>query len=785
MTLPVAIFVVLLLAALAAPLQRRLGRAARWLLAAGPAALFFWLLAQTPAVLRGETLQYAYAWVPQLNIAFALQLDGLNLLFALLVTGIGALVIVYNADYLRGYDTLGRFQAYTLLFMAAMLGVVLANDLISLFVFWELTSISSYLLIGFYHERESSRYGALKALLITGGGGLALLAGLILIGIVSGSMEISEVMTRGADLREHALYAPILLLVLAGAFTKSAQAPFHIWLPDAMQAPAGASAYLHSATMVKAGIYLLARMHPALGGTELWLYIVSLTGLATMLIGAYLAFAQNDLKALLAYSTISSLGWITALIGLGTGAAIKAALVAVLAHALYKAALFLLVGVIEFTTGTRDMRELGGLFRALPVTGALMIVALASMAGLPPLFGFIAKETLFEAALAVPAGTILDWLAPAVAVGAAIVTLGYSLFVALAVFAGPRKELAKAPRDPSWTMLLAPGALGALTIGLAIPPLLNGAVTPLMQAATAASLGETYDFLLYLWHGFNLPFILTLIAIGLGAALYFVAVPLRRWQAGWPARIQTGFLYDRALAALNRTAVGVTNLFQTGVLSRYLMMILLAMILLVGYALVSAGGGMPMPIITRNMPLYEVIAAVLMIAASLSVALERARLGAIAALGAVGFLMTLFFVVYSGPDLAITQLLVETLSVLLLLIVFYFLPRFFEERSPRLKRLRDVAIAGGVGFIMTMLTSMALAQRPSERLAPVADFYLDMSLPAGFGENVVNVILVDFRALDTLGEITVLVVALLGVFSLIKLRRTDHRLKPPQETEES
>lgn len=785
MNLALAIFALLLLAALAAPMQRLLGRATRWLLAAGPATLFLWLLAQSSAVSSGQFVQFRYEWVPQLNVSFALGLDGLSLLFALLVSGIGALVLVYSADYLAGDETLGRFQAYTLLFMAAMLGVVLAADLISLYVFWELTSISSYLLIGFYHERESSRYGALKALLITSSGGLAMLGGFVLIGLVTGSMEISEILARGDLLRADGLYIPALLLVLAGAFTKSAQAPFHIWLPDAMQAPAGASAYLHSATMVKAGIYLLARLHPALGGTEAWLIIVGLVGLATMLIGAYLAFTQNDLKALLAYSTISTLGWIVALIGLGSGLALKAAFVALLAHALYKASLFLLVGVIEHETGTRDMREVGGLLRLMPVTAVIMFIALASLAGLPPLLGFLAKETLFEAVLAAPQQAFLSVLAPVVAVGAAILTLGVSLLVAFRVLLGRPKETPKTAHDPAWTMLLAPGILVFLSIILALPPFLGRAVTPLIAGATTTSYGAAYEVSLALWHGVNLPFILTIVAIVSGTALYLIAAPLRRWLAGWPSRVQVGFIYDGAISLLNRGAVRVTHLFQTGVLSDYLIMILATMILLVGYALVSVGGTIPTTPLFQNAPLYEAVAAILLIVASLSVALQRARLGAIAATSAIGLLMTLFFVVYSGPDLALTQLLVETLAVILLLIVFYFLPQFFEERSPRLARLRDMMIAGGVGGIVTLLTLMSIAQRPGERLAPVSDYYLNMSLPGGFGENVVNVILVDFRAFDTLGEITVLVIALLGAFGLIKLRLTDPRLPEIEEQEES
>jgi multicomponent Na+:H+ antiporter subunit A len=772
-----ALFSVFLLALLTVPVYRWLGSRATWLLSGATALLFAWFLFQASAVSDGYALAVSYPWIPRLNAAFALRLDGLSLLFALLVTGIGAVIILYGGYYLDKSD-LSRFQAYMFLFMGSMLGVVLSDDLITLFVFWELTSVSSYLLIGFNHEDERARYGALKALLITGGGGLAMLAGFVLLGVAADTFRIGEVATQ-TTLAGHPLYTAFLLLILLGAFTKSAQMPFHIWLPDAMTAPTPASGYLHSATMVKAGIYLLARLQPALGGTDLWHLTVGIVGLVTMLVAAYLAFGQNDLKALLAYTTISSLGWAVALIGMGSSYALKAAVVVILAHSVYKAALFLLVGIIEHETGTRDLRELGGLRRALPVTAGIAALVTMSMAGLPPLFGFLAKETLFEAALtATPDVLPALWVVGAALI-MAIFAVAYSLLFYAGAFFGPAPEGFEKVHEPSWPMLLGPAILAALSLLMALPPL-RTALTGLLEAAASQSYGAPVSVALALWHGINTPLLLTIAAVTAGVVLWVARRPVRRLQAGGLARLQLDVLYDGSITLLNRVATGLTARFQTGTLSDYLLTILLAMIVLVTYAMATGTGTITIPTSLEGIPAFELLAAILMIMSAIAVAATATRLGAIAALGIVGFLMTLFFVIYSGPDLALTQLMVETLTVILLLLVFYFLPRVFEDRSPRLVRWRDIGIAAGVGTLVTLLTLMVVPTAggapPSEFLGlTIREFYLQQSVPAAFGENVVNVILVDFRALDTLGEITVLVIAVLGVFALVKLRLNDER----------
>jgi multicomponent Na+:H+ antiporter subunit A len=460
-----------------APFLYRVARAkASWTIAALPLGLFTFFASLAGRIAAGQPVTVSYAWVPTLDVNLSFRLDGLSLLFSLLITGIGALIVIYAGGYLAAHHHLGRFYAYLALFMASMLGLVLADNVITLFVFWELTSLSSYLLIGFDHEREAARSAALQALLVTGVGGLAMLAGLLLLGRAAGSLELSNVLGAGEAIRAHPLYLAILLLILAGAFTKSAQFPFHFWLPSAMEAPTPVSAYLHSATMVKAGVYLLARLSPVLGGTEAWIAIVTLTGAATMLVGAAKALLETDLKRILAYSTVSVLGMLTLLLGIGTPRAIEAAMVYLLAHALYKGALFLVAGAVDHETGTREATRLGGLRRAMPITAVAAAAAAVSMVGLPPLFGFIAKELLYEA----------TWGAPDLAlVITGVTVLSNTLLMAVAVvvgiqpFAGQAVSTPKKPHEAPWTLWLGPALLGGLG--------LIGGLFPQVAASTRSS----------------------------------------------------------------------------------------------------------------------------------------------------------------------------------------------------------------------------------------------------------------------------------------------------------
>jgi multicomponent Na+:H+ antiporter subunit A len=746
--------------ALAAPgLYRLTGRAAGWVLALLPLALTAYFVSFLEPVASGEVYRSRHDWVPSLGVSLSFTLDGLSLLFALLITGVGALVLVYAGGYLAGHPLLGRLYAFLLTFMASMLGLVLSDNVLTLFVFWELTSISSYLLIGFDHERREARAAALQALLVTGGGGLALLAGLLLLGHAGGSLELSALLTQGDRLRSHPLYAPALVLILLGAFTKSAQFPFHFWLPGAMEAPTPVSAYLHSATMVKAGVYLLARLSPALGGTDAWVWALSVGGGITMLVGAWMALVQSDLKRVLAYSTVSALGTLTLLLGLGGPLATPAAVAYLLGHALYKGALFLVAGSLDHETGTRDADRLGGLRRAMPVTALAAGAAALSMAGLPPLFGFVAKELSYEAAQNAPA-----WVAAA-AVAANVPLVAVAALAGIRPFLGRTVPIPRPAHEAPPSLLLGPVVLAGLGIAFGLWPGLGA--ESLVSAASTAILGTPVGAHLALWHGLTPALALSAATLAGGVGAYWGRGLLRRVASRWEGAARWGPAgwYELALRGLSGAAVGLTGVLQSGYLRYYLMITVAATVGLTGYALTTSG---PLTVAVNwsDLRFYEAGLAVLILLATLAAILLRSRLAAIAALGVVGYGVALVFVLFGAPDLAMTQFLVETLTVILFVLVFYHLP---ESRmvSETVARWRDAALAVAVGAVMTALV---LVGTP-EHYPSISAFFVENSVPRGHGRNVVNVILVDFRGFDTLGEITVLAVAAVGVYALLKLRR--------------
>jgi multicomponent Na+:H+ antiporter subunit A len=748
--------------ALAAPgLDRLTGRAAGWLLALLPLALTVYFASFLGVVASGESVRARYDWAPSLGVSLSFTLDGLSLLFALLISGVGALILVYAGGYLTGHPQLGRLYAFLLMFMASMLGLVLSDNLLALFVFWELTSISSYLLIGFEHQRGKARAAALQALLVTGGGGLALLAGLLLLGQAGGSLELSTLLGRGEQLRAHPLYLPALLLILLGAFTKSAQFPFHFWLPGAMEAPTPVSAYLHSATMVKAGVYLLARLSPALGGTDAWVGIVSIAGGITMLTGAWMALVQSDLKRILAYSTVSALGTLTLLLGLGGSLAVQAAMAYLLGHALYKGTLFLVAGALDHETGTRDVDSLGGLGRVMPLTAVAAGVAALSMAGLPPLFGFIGKELSYEAVLHAP---VAVWAA-ASAVAANVALVAVAGLVGFRPFLGKSASTPRSPHEAPLSLLLGPLTLAGLGVAFGVWPGLGA--ESLMSGASTSVFGTPAGVHLALWHGLTPALGLSVVTLAGGAAAYASRGFLRRVASRWgrAARWGPARWYELALKGLQGLAVGQTRLLQSGYLRYYLMITVAVTAGLAGYA-VAARGPLNVVVNWSDLRFYEVGLAVLILLATLAAILLKSRLAAIAALGVVGYGVALIFVLFGAPDLAMTQFLVETLTVILFVLVFYHLP---ESRivSGRVARWRDAAVAVAVGAVMTVLV---LAGTP-ENYPSISAYFVENSVPRGHGRNVVNVILVDFRGFDTLGEITVLSVAAVGVYALLKLRR--------------
>lgn len=738
-------------------------RPGRWLAATVPAASFAYFLSLAPGIGDGDVVTFQRDWIPSLGIAFALRVDGLGLLMALLVSGMGAIVVLYAGEYLRGKPGIGRFMAYLFGFEASMLGLVLAADLITLFVFWELTSITSFLLISFETEKPAARKAATQALLVTGGGGLALLAGFALIGIEAGTYDIARV-TRGAGgLTESGWYLAILVLVLAGAFTKSAQFPFHFWLPGAMAAPTPVSAYLHSATMVKAGVYLLARLHPALGGTTEWTFALTTFGAVTMVVGAYVAVHQRDLKLILAYSTVGALGLLVLLLGIGTSLAIKAAVVFLLAHALYKGALFLAAGSIDHGAGTRDIGELGGLARAMPFTAGALAIGAVSLAGFGPVLAFIGKEAALDAALHFDRTGELAVLAAIVAGGALFAVAAAMLIrVLIGALRAPH-----APHESPPEMLVGPLLLCAGSVVFAVAPgMIAGDV---VSPAAAAIAGEPVKIKLALWHGFNTALLLSLGSIGLAAATLWGGPRIRPLSdrlvnAAGPFR--PGDLYDASLLNLNRVARQQTRLLQNGYLRLYLVVTLATAVTLVAAA-IAVRGGVALGDSYGDLAFYEiVIAGVIITGAGLAIRAND-RLTAVAALGAVGFGVALVYAFFGAPDLALTQFLVETLTVLLFVLVFYRLPRLADVSAVS-TRVRDAVLAISAGALMSVLVLASITQTSDHSLA---QYFAETSKPLAYGRNVVNVILVDFRALDTLGEIIVIAVAALGVVAMLKLKR--------------
>ena len=753
------LWVILIAAGLAPGVSRMVGSRGGWLLALVPAGVAVCLLQQWPAVVNQQNVSAAVDWVPSLHLMVSLRLDGLSLLFGLLVTGIGALVLVYAGAYLKGDERLGRLWMFLLLFMAAMLGVVLADNLLTLFIFWELTSITSYLLIGFNSDRPESRASALQALLVTGGGGLLLLPGLLLLGFAGQSFEISELLNHADQIQQHAFYGPMLVLILLGAFTKSAQFPFHFWLPDAMAAPTPISAYLHSATMVKAGVYLVARLHPVLGGTAEWFWMVAPIGTATMVLGAVLALRATDLKQILAYATISVLGTLMMLLGIGTEATLTAALVLLVAHALYKGGLFMMAGAVDHAVHQRDIRLLGGLRSVMPATCGAALLAGISMAGILPTFGFIAKETWYEA---VGSQASVPYLVASVLSNIGLVAAAG--MVCITPFFGRQTDAAQQAHEGGPALWGPPVVLGIAGFCLGLLP---GPFSELLAAGSTAIAGQDVSVKLKLWHGVNAALLLSLLTLAGGFLLYWqrhrlagVITATDRFMPWGPAGA-----YRWLLKSVNQLARGQTAILQNGYLRYYLLMMVGLTVFSVWMAL---GGELsshldPMPFDFR---IHEVMLAGLILMSAVVAVRAKTWLLSVGALGIAGYAVAGIFVLFGAPDLAMTQFVIETLTVFLFVMAFSRLPDFRRLSSVHTRR-RDALIAVVAGGTITMLLLFAMTVRSDH---PISAYYAAHSVPEAHGRNVVNVILVDFRALDTLGEITVLSIAAIGVYSLLMLR---------------
>ena len=745
----VLILLLLLLGAALGPLSARLPEKAWPWTVPVPAGMAFLLLGT--GNLSGVTLP----WIPSLGIEIVLRSGGISLLMALLVTGIGTLILLYATEYMRGHPQAARLFTLLYAFMLAMTGLILSDHLLVLFVFWELTSVTSYLLIGFNHADPTARRNALQSLLVTGLGGLALLGGLILMREAGGSWLISDMVSGGIHLGTHPLYGPMLVLVLIGALTKSAQFPFHFWLPNAMSAPTPVSAYLHSATMVKAGVFLLAILHPILGGTTAWTLSLTLTGATTLLVGGIFGLRETDLKRILASTTLAVLGLLVLLIGLGTQQAMLAMVLFLTAHALYKATLFMVAGAVDHATGTRDVRQLGGLARAMPFLTALAALAALSKMGLPPFVGFIGKEYVYKASLYLDHPILVSGIL--LAGNALLVAL--ALKVAILPFWGARPATVPGhPHDPGPAMLAGPAILAALGCLVGVMP---GVLEPLASSALRDLLGRDVPAVINLWEGFNLPLLLSVLTVACGLLFFWFHKHLRATISSIPAP-SAAAAYEALLAGILRMAEWQTRLLQSGYLRRYLAIILTATTLLIANKLWRYGG-IELPSGTRFPDPGVLVVGILILAGILLAIITERRLAALLGLGLVGFGIAYLFAWFSAPDLAVTQILVETLTVALFAWVIHKLPAF-RDFSNRRTKLLDAAVAGLAGILVTLLVlkSKALEISPS-----ISETLSAWSGPEAHGSNVVNVILVDFRALDTWGEITVLAIAALGVWALL------------------
>ncbi|MFM7349584.1 MAG: monovalent cation/H+ antiporter subunit A [Erythrobacter sp.] len=720
------------------------------------------------AILAGPALTASppaasWSWVPALGLDLTLRVDSLGWMFALLILGIGLLVVIFAHAYLYKGEYTGRFFASLMLFQGAMLGIVIAGNVLLLLVFWEMTSLASFLLIGFWQHKAEARQGARMALAVTGGGGLALIGGMVLLGLAAGSFDLAAILARGDIVKASPLYPAILGLILLGCFTKSAQFPFHFWLPHAMAAPTPVSAYLHSATMVKAGVFLLARLWPVLAGTELYTTVVTTTGLFTMLLGAKVALFRHDLKSILAYSTISQLGMLVMLLGFSREAAAMAAVLHILNHAAFKAALFMSAGIVEHETGTRDIRRLGGLAKAMPITALIATLAAASMAGLPPLGGFISKEAmLYETPKLALFG--LPWLLPVLATLGATFSVAYSLRLAGHLFFGRPREQEPFARahDPGAGMWASPALLTTLAVLLGIAPMALAA--PLVAAATGAVTGSAPpEVELGLWHGVNLALILSTIAVAAGALLF--------WQHGRLLAIwertplpDAKLMFDRVMRLADtwvRKAIVATQTprLQTMLFASFAVTLLLVIDgAMAGGVLTGTRAGL-----AANTP--GVAAWVLLIAATAAVVNDSAnRFRVLIYVSVIGLVVCLAFVQFSAPDLALTQISVEVVTVLLLLLALNLLPKNPPTISSAPRKWADagLAITGGV-----LVGGIAWAMLTREPVPSIAAYHLANAKPGGGGTNVVNVILVDFRGFDTFGEIIVLGIAGLGIYALL------------------
>ncbi len=763
-----------------------------WFVLILPVVLFVSFLQYLPFTMNNNSVTKTAAWIPSLGIDFTAYVDGLSLLFVLLITGIGALVVLYSIYYLsKTKESLQHFYVYLLMFMGAMLGVVLSDNVITLYMFWELTSISSFLLIAYWFDRDRSRYGALKSMLITVFGGLMMLGGFLVLSIMGDTFSIRELVIKAPDLNNHPLFLLAMVLILLGAFTKSAQFPFYIWLPDAMEAPTPVSAYLHSATMVKAGIYLVARFSPIFAFSGYWFWIVSAVGLFTMVWASFNAVKQTDLKGILAFSTVSQLGLVMSLLGAGSAAlhfdslennlftaAVVAAVFHLINHATFKGSLFMVVGIIDHETGTRDIRKLGGLMSLMPVTFTLSVIGAFSMAGLPPFNGFLSKEMFFLSMVQLTELNLFNmqtWgiLFPVFAWVGSVFTFVYSMIIVFKVFSGKfqAEKLEKKPHEAPVGMLISPVVLAVLVLVFGLfPNLLSYSLIQPAAAAIVPALlpaGEQLDVHITFWHGITTELLMTIGVVAAGFLLYKFMSKWIGLYNYFPGKVTLNQFYNAGLYTAERGSNAVTRSYMTGFIRSYLVYIFAFFIAALGFTMWAKNAFRFDASTTSSIGVYEAVLVVGLIAATLTILLAKSRLTSIIALGAVGYTISLFFVIFRAPDLALTQLVIETVSTALFLLCFYHLPKLSRHEEKRRFQACNALIAAGVGIMVTLI---GISAHSSKFFESINEYYIENTYKKAGGENMVNVILVDFRGFDTLFEIAVLSVAALGIYGLIKLR---------------
>ena len=767
-----------------------------------PIILFCYYASLLPIISKGGVIEKTFSWVSALGINFTVYLDGLSLLFTLLITGIGALVVLYSAAYLsKEKENLFQFYTYLLMFMGAMLGVVQSDNMIVMYVFWEITSLSSMLLIGYWYQRKQSIIGAQKSFLITVFGGFAMLAGFCVLFSIGDSFSIRELIANRSDVMGSGLFVPAMILILLGAFTKSAQFPFHIWLPDAMEAPTPVSAYLHSATMVKAGIYLVARFTPLFGGSSVWFWVIALTGITTLLWGSISAVRQKDMKAILAFSTISQLGLIMSLLGIGSAAvfygsddmavyyslAITTAVFHLINHATFKGSLFMAVGVIDHETGTRDIRQLGGLLTWMPITATISFVGLASMAGLPPFNGFISKEMFFSSFLQLSSladFSVSAWSGLLICLIwiASIFTFLYCAIMFKEVFMKKAGESAKniklkcligRMKEAPFGLLISPGVLACLVLLLGLfPDLLKDSVlVPAVSAIVPDAVANSnFNIHLSMFHGFNWELLMTVGVIGIGIGLLFVKKRWENFKIYKNERDPINRLYDFNLEYLVKGSAKITNLHMNGRLRDYLSIILIFMVTILTYTGWRTGAFHVSSIETADIPYYMWILAGIVIAATIYILRINNRITFVIIMGIIGFLVSLFYVLLNAPDLALTQLLVETVTVILFMVAFYHLPEFSKNMGTLRLNKKNLLISIAVGILVPAVAISAYGLGNAAGFSRIAEYFTENAKTLGGGYNVVNVILVDFRGMDTMLEILVLGIVALAVVAMIKLR---------------